>query len=102
MATALVDIATLADSGPFISRVTAAVLLVGADVIKTVIDSGNATGVDKARMRLAKDAIADPVTYGEQFARVLAVQPGITDATADTQILSTVTAAWNYLAEINL
>lgn len=102
MATTLADIDTLANSAPFIGKVTAAVLYVGAGIIKTVIDAGTATGLDKARVKLAEDSLADPVTYGQRFARILAVQPSITDASSDAAITNMVQAVWTYLSRVNL
>lgn len=102
MATTLADINTLTNSAPFVGRVTAAMLQVGAGIIKDVVDAGTATGLDKARMKLAEDAFADPAIYGARFARVLAVQPSLTEASSDAAIVSMVTTTWTYLAKVDL
>lgn len=102
MASTLADIHTLANSVPFIDKVTAAMYYVGTDIIRAVVDMEAPTGEDKARMRLAELAIENPAVYGKQFARILAVQPSMTLTSSDGDVVGMVTGVWRYLSRLNL
>ena len=102
MATTLDDIIALANNATFKGRVTAAVLYVATETIRTNLEVADLTGDIKAQIRLAESAIADPDNYGAQFARVLATRTAITDTSNDAAILTAVQGAWRFLARIIL